>query len=161
METIRPAHTSHRFDRVAAFISTVTVLMNSLLWNVETLTHHLYDIKNIRGGKVRRAVTPGFEGIGPSTSLKTTTKLMDFCTTLRLTNPCPHLVHQWFVLASLLNRVWHRSCERTRDHEIPPGTAITIDGRSVMDEQSWQGCLAKWILRDALSSREGLPRNVA
>src|SRR5262249_41808429 len=47
METMRPAHTSHRFDRVAAFISTVTILMDILLRNVATLTHRLYDIKSI------------------------------------------------------------------------------------------------------------------
>src|SRR5690349_13792979 len=41
METIRPVHTNHGFDRVAAFVSTVTVLMDFLLWNFDSLTHHL------------------------------------------------------------------------------------------------------------------------
>src|SRR5215831_1029703 len=41
METIRPVHTNQLFNRVAVFASTVTVLMDILLPNFDSLTHHL------------------------------------------------------------------------------------------------------------------------
>src|SRR5215471_5592189 len=46
-DTIRPVHTNQVCDRVASLASTVTVLMELLLWIrwIETITHDLYDIK--------------------------------------------------------------------------------------------------------------------